>query len=164
MHAIFYPCLWPSSSASMRLCMGSRRGFICRMKIGQMPVDPMSASHTVRIRQRNTLGPSNDGQQYAVVHVTGYIKNWPPSGRKYSGEYRIILSTSLFLPLQCHYRMRLMLKTWKVFLEIDYFSFFFLSLLYFDISKESGEVPASEKIYLTVDYFKLYISKKYQNR
>lgn len=61
--------------------MGSRRGFICRMKIGNMPVDPMTSSHTVRIRQRNTLGPSSDGQQYAVVHVTGYIKNWPPSGK-----------------------------------------------------------------------------------
>ena len=68
------------SAASMRLCMGSRRGFIIRMKVGNMPVDPMTSSHTVRIRQRNTLGPSSDGQQYAVVHVTGYIKNWPPSG------------------------------------------------------------------------------------
>ena len=61
--------------------MGSRRGFICRMKIGNVPVDPMTSSHTVRIRQRNTLGPSSDGQNYAVVHVTGYIKNWPPSGK-----------------------------------------------------------------------------------
>jgi len=66
--------------SSMRLCMGSRRGFIIRMKIGQIPVDPLTASHTVRIRQRNTLGPSSDGQQYAVVHVTGYVKNWPPAG------------------------------------------------------------------------------------
>ncbi|KAK2151433.1 hypothetical protein LSH36_363g01019 [Paralvinella palmiformis] len=65
----------------MRLCMGSRRGFIIRMKIGNMHVDPMTATHTVRIRQRNTLGPSNDGHQYAVVHVTGYIKNWPPAGK-----------------------------------------------------------------------------------
>ncbi len=65
----------------MRLCMGSRRGFIIRMKIGNMHVDPMTATHTVRIRQRNTLGPSSDGPQYAVVHVTGYIKNWPPAGK-----------------------------------------------------------------------------------
>ena len=65
----------------MRLCMGSRRGFIIRMKIGNMHVDPMTATHTVRIRQRNTLGPSSDGHQYAVVHVTGYIKNWPPAGK-----------------------------------------------------------------------------------
>lgn len=67
--------------ASMRLCMGSRRGFIVRMKIGNTAVDPMTASHTIRIRQRNTLGPSSDGHQYAVVHVTGYVKNWPPAGR-----------------------------------------------------------------------------------
>jgi hypothetical protein len=35
--------------------------------------------HLHRIRQRNALGPSIDGQNYAVVHATGYIKNWPPS-------------------------------------------------------------------------------------
>ena len=76
-----------SSAASMRLCMGSRRGFIIRMKVGNsLPcgADPMSASHTVRIRQRNTLGPASDGHQYSVVHVTGYIKNWPPAGTVYT--------------------------------------------------------------------------------
>ena len=64
----------------MRLCMGSRRGYICRMKMGNMQVDPMTANHSLRVRQRNTLGPSTDGNHYSVVHVTGYIKNWPPSG------------------------------------------------------------------------------------
>jgi PAS domain S-box-containing protein len=71
--------------ASMRLCMGSRRGFIIRMKIGNLStagsVESVSAaSHCMRLRQRSTLGPSADGHQYAVVHVTGYIKNWPPAG------------------------------------------------------------------------------------
>ncbi|KAL4227602.1 hypothetical protein ACF0H5_013043 [Mactra antiquata] len=65
--------------SSMRLCMGSRRGFICRMKMGNLQVDPMTANHSLRVRQRNTLGPSTDGNHYAVIHVTGYIKNWPPS-------------------------------------------------------------------------------------
>jgi len=64
--------------------MGSRRGFIIRMKIGNLTpgaMDSVSAlSHCMRVRQRNTLGPSADGQHYAVVHVTGYIKNWPPAG------------------------------------------------------------------------------------
>lgn len=64
--------------SSMRLCMGSRRGFICRMKIGNVQSDAMNNIH--RMRQRNSLGPSNDGNAYAVVHCTGYIKNWPPSG------------------------------------------------------------------------------------
>ncbi|XP_059171550.1 aryl hydrocarbon receptor nuclear translocator homolog isoform X2 [Physella acuta] len=65
--------------SSIRLCMGSRRGFICRLRMGNMQSDPMTANHTVRMRQRNTLGPASDGNHYAVVHVTGYIKNWPPS-------------------------------------------------------------------------------------
>ncbi|XP_036365732.1 aryl hydrocarbon receptor nuclear translocator homolog isoform X2 [Octopus sinensis] len=67
--------------SSIRLCMGSRRGFICRMKMGNVQVDPVTANHTIRVRQRNAFGPSSDGNSYSVVHVTGYIKNWPPSNR-----------------------------------------------------------------------------------
>jgi len=60
--------------------MGSRRGFIIRMRLGDVAVDQMSSSsHPLRARHRSTLGPSSDGRQYAVVHVTGYIRNWPPS-------------------------------------------------------------------------------------
>ncbi|PRD27498.1 UNVERIFIED_CONTAM: tgo [Trichonephila clavipes] len=64
---------------SMRLCMGSRRGFICRLKIGNLQPDAMCSSHLHRLRQRNSLGTSTDGNSYAVVHCTGYVKNWPPS-------------------------------------------------------------------------------------
>lgn len=60
--------------------MGSRRAFICRMKIGNMQIPMNSSAHASRMRHRNTLGPSRDGQQFAVVHCTGYVKNWPPSG------------------------------------------------------------------------------------
>lgn len=66
--------------SSMRLCMGSRRGFICRMKVGNMAAENMAVGHLNRLKQRNSLGPGRDGQNYAVVHCTGYIKNWPPSG------------------------------------------------------------------------------------
>lgn len=66
--------------SSMRLCMGSRRGFICRMKIGNVNPENMAVGHLNRLKQRNSLGPSRDGQNFAVVHCTGYIKNWPPTG------------------------------------------------------------------------------------
>ncbi|XP_011687128.1 PREDICTED: aryl hydrocarbon receptor nuclear translocator homolog isoform X2 [Wasmannia auropunctata] len=69
--------------SSMRLCMGSRRGFICRMKVGSLQTSgDMAAAHGLhRMKQRNSLGPpARDGQNYAVVHCTGYIKNWPPTG------------------------------------------------------------------------------------
>lgn len=45
-----------------------------------MAADNMAVGHLNRLKQRNSLGPSRDGQNYAVVHCTGYIKNWPPSG------------------------------------------------------------------------------------
>lgn len=63
--------------------MGSRRGFICRMKVGNLQTtgDMAAAQGLHRLKQRNSLGPpARDGQSYAVVHCTGYIKNWPPTG------------------------------------------------------------------------------------
>jgi len=66
------------SQSAMRLCMGSRRGFIARIKVGN--VSPESLGYLNRVRQRNSLGPSRDGNNFAVVHCTGYIKNWPPQG------------------------------------------------------------------------------------
>uniref|UniRef100_A0A4W3H3U2 Aryl-hydrocarbon receptor nuclear translocator 2 n=1 Tax=Callorhinchus milii TaxID=7868 RepID=A0A4W3H3U2_CALMI len=69
--------------SSMRMCMGSRRSFICRMRCGTAPLDHVSLSRltVMRKRYRNGLGPVKDGEsQYSVVHCTGYIKAWPPAG------------------------------------------------------------------------------------
>lgn len=68
-----------SHQSAMRLCIGSRRGFICRMRLGNVQSEAMSLSHSHRFRQRNGFCPSNDGHNYAVVHCTGYTKNWPSS-------------------------------------------------------------------------------------
>lgn len=68
-------------TAAMRVCMGSRRGFICRIKVGNLGPDAMASGHLNRLKQRNSLGPSKDGHNYAVIHCTGFIKNWPPSGQ-----------------------------------------------------------------------------------
>ena len=42
------------SQSSMRLCMGSRRGFICRMRLGN--VNPEAMGYMNRLRHRNMLG------------------------------------------------------------------------------------------------------------
>ncbi|XP_058395054.1 aryl hydrocarbon receptor nuclear translocator isoform X3 [Diceros bicornis minor] len=69
--------------SSMRMCMGSRRSFICRMRCGNSSVDPVSTNRLsfVRNRCRNGLGSVKDGEpHFVVVHCTGYIKAWPPAG------------------------------------------------------------------------------------
>ncbi|XP_050605918.1 aryl hydrocarbon receptor nuclear translocator isoform X4 [Macaca thibetana thibetana] len=69
--------------SSMRMCMGSRRSFICRMRCGSSSVDPVAVNRLsfVRNRCRNGLGSVKDGEpHFVVVHCTGYIKAWPPAG------------------------------------------------------------------------------------
>ncbi|XP_048881584.1 aryl hydrocarbon receptor nuclear translocator-like isoform X2 [Brienomyrus brachyistius] len=75
--------------SSVRMCMGSRRSFICRMRCGTTAVEPISMNrlNLLRNRNRNGLGPPKEGEpQYVVVHCTGYIKSWPPAGVSLSDE------------------------------------------------------------------------------
>ncbi|EFO19834.2 hypothetical protein LOAG_08661, partial [Loa loa] len=57
---------------SIRVHMSCRRGFICRMRLG--PLEPLH-----RLCNRRPIFTHN-GQNYVVVHCTGYIKNSPPNG------------------------------------------------------------------------------------
>ncbi|NP_001417742.1 aryl hydrocarbon receptor nuclear translocator isoform d [Danio rerio] len=75
--------------ATVRMSMGARRSFICRMRCGVCPVEPVSLNRLnfLRTRNRNGLGSAKDGeQQYVVVHCTGYIRSWPPAGMNLSEE------------------------------------------------------------------------------
>ncbi|KAI6183214.1 Helix-loop-helix DNA-binding domain protein [Aphelenchoides bicaudatus] len=60
------------SKSGPSLHMTCRRGFICRMRLGN--IEPLH-----RLRNRRPLFTHN-GQTYVVMHCTGYIKNTPPMG------------------------------------------------------------------------------------
>lgn len=91
--------------SSMRSHIGSRRSFICRVKLGQhqtslvephptqsagvTPFGVWSTNGRANRTQRNTLQSISDTTEenlkshtqpvYSVVHVTGYTKIWPPN-------------------------------------------------------------------------------------
>ncbi|KAM4601100.1 aryl hydrocarbon receptor nuclear translocator isoform 2-T2 [Polymixia lowei] len=75
--------------SSVRMTMGARRSFICRMRCGSCAVEPLAMNRLsfLRTRNRNGLGAAKEGEpQYVVVHCTGYIKSWPPAGVSLTDE------------------------------------------------------------------------------
>ena len=84
---------------SMRSHIGSRRSFICRVRIGHSKQNYMDnglnyatnsgvwSSSSRSNRNRNQI--QNDdklGIGYAVVHVTGYTKIWPPNSNSHQSN------------------------------------------------------------------------------
>jgi aryl hydrocarbon receptor nuclear translocator len=75
--------------------MGSRRAFICRLRVGANYDQQQQQQYNSYNQQQqnfnylnrtnihqNALGEQNtniDGGNYAVVHITGYTKTWPPT-------------------------------------------------------------------------------------
>ena len=85
---------------SLRTHMGSRRAFICRMRVGNFDQQQQQQQQQPQIHysnfnnqnsfnylnrtniHNNALGEANtnvDANNYAVVHITGYTKTWPPT-------------------------------------------------------------------------------------
>lgn len=87
---MYYFLLLLSFSAHLRGNMSSRRGFICRMRLGSAiqcamqsdagVVSSLGLTARARLRYRHTFGISSSGQcSYAVVHVTGFVKPYNPT-------------------------------------------------------------------------------------
>uniref|UniRef100_A0A667XG77 Aryl hydrocarbon receptor nuclear translocator n=1 Tax=Myripristis murdjan TaxID=586833 RepID=A0A667XG77_9TELE len=73
--------------SSVRMSMGARRSFICRMRCGSCTVEPLSMNRLNFLRTRNRTNLYLEGEpQYVVVHCTGYIKSWPPAGVSLTDE------------------------------------------------------------------------------
>ncbi|VDP05210.1 unnamed protein product [Soboliphyme baturini] len=61
------------STSMGRVHTSSRRGFICRMKIG---LNHGSVNHLSRLRNRRPIF-HHGGNHYVIIHCTGYTKNCP---------------------------------------------------------------------------------------
>lgn len=79
-HKIHYNQI-TTNQISLFFSVSSKRSFICRLRVGS--ANPFDQTHStsfvnpnvLRRRHRTPLGPTNDGQVYEVVHISGYIRN-----------------------------------------------------------------------------------------
>jgi len=77
---------------SMRACMGSRRAFLCRMKCGKLHLT--SNIQPRYLRGRNSQEDPEANENYAVMHITGFIRSWPPAGYGSDSEAMEDLNTN----------------------------------------------------------------------
>lgn len=74
-----------------RLCSGARRSFFCRMKCGykgKKAKDGVQDSELclMKRKSKNKQTAQPEKKPYVVVHCTGYLKSWPPSGASFDEE------------------------------------------------------------------------------
>lgn len=72
-----------------RLCSGARRSFFCRMKCGSKGKKTKEGSQDTELclmKRKSKNKQALDKKPYVVVHCTGYLKSWPPSGSSFDEE------------------------------------------------------------------------------
>ncbi|KAK2569441.1 Aryl hydrocarbon receptor nuclear translocator-like protein 1 [Acropora cervicornis] len=72
-----------------RLCSGARRSFFCRMKCGSKGKKTKEGTQDTELclmKRKSKNKQALDKKPYVVVHCTGYLKSWPPSGSSFDEE------------------------------------------------------------------------------